>query len=225
MQNKLKSNTNQLILDIGVGFGVYTNYLLKMSPNYIGIDVNRDSLNKTRNTHDQKIDCIQMSAENIGFEENSFDNIVMIEVLEHLPDPKKSFKEINRILKPGGRIIFTAPNKLFPMETHGMRIGSRNISSHGFGIPFLPYLPKILRKYMANAKVFSPSEISKNLESSGFQIESKDFLMPGLDQIQINFKNYSTIIEIIKRILLKIEKSNFKFFSETIIISAIKVVK
>ncbi len=223
--NNLKFNKNQFILDIGIGFGVYTNYILDISPYYIGLDVNKDSLKTTRNTHDQIIDCIQMSAEKIGFKENTFDGILMIEVLEHIPDHKKALREINRILKPGGRLVLTVPNKLFPMETHGMRIGSRNISSHGFGIPLLPYLPIIFRKYMANAKVFSPSEITKLLEGSGFQIETKDFLMPSLDQIKINFNLNSKIFVELKKILLKIEKSSFKNFSETLIICAIKVVK
>jgi ubiquinone/menaquinone biosynthesis C-methylase UbiE len=225
IQDKLKFNKNQLILDIGIGFGIYTNYLLNISPNYIGLDVDRNSLKKTLNTCDRTIDCIQMSAEKIGFKENTFDAILLIEVLEHIPDNKKALCEINRILKPGGRLILTAPNKLFPMETHGMRIGYRNISSHGFGIPLLPYLPIIFRKYVANAKVFSTSEITKLLESSGFQTETRDFLMPSLDQIQINFNSFKTYIKLIRKILLKIEKSSFNNFSETIIICAIKVVK
>jgi len=39
----------------------------------------------------------------------SFDVIMCNEVLEHLPDPVKAIHEFSRLLKPGGRIILTAP--------------------------------------------------------------------------------------------------------------------
>ena len=39
----------------------------------------------------------------------SFDNIMCIEVLEHVPEPIKAIKEFSRILKTGGKLILTAP--------------------------------------------------------------------------------------------------------------------
>lgn len=40
---------------------------------------------------------------------NSFDVILCSEVFEHLPDPIKALKEFQRLLKPGGKLIITAP--------------------------------------------------------------------------------------------------------------------
>ena len=48
----------------------------------------------------------------MSFKDNFFDIVVCAWVLEHLPDPKKAFKEIYRVLKPGGRVIFITPNSL-----------------------------------------------------------------------------------------------------------------
>jgi len=44
-----------------------------------------------------------------SFNDNCFDMVLTSDVLEHISDPWKAFKEIHRILKPGGRHIFTVP--------------------------------------------------------------------------------------------------------------------
>jgi SAM-dependent methyltransferase len=45
----------------------------------------------------------------IPVEDHRFDAIIFNQVLEHLPDPLKVLKELHRVLKPGGRIIASAP--------------------------------------------------------------------------------------------------------------------
>ena len=49
------------------------------------------------------------SLQNLSFPDNSFDLIITQEVLEHVADPEKAFKEIYRGLKPNGSHIFTVP--------------------------------------------------------------------------------------------------------------------
>lgn len=41
--------------------------------------------------------------------DSSFDAIMCVEVLEHLPNPALAIKEFSRLLKPGGHLIITAP--------------------------------------------------------------------------------------------------------------------
>lgn len=43
------------------------------------------------------------------FAENTFDVVLTSDVFEHIPDPYRAFKEVGRILKPGGVHIFTIP--------------------------------------------------------------------------------------------------------------------
>ncbi len=43
--------------------------------------------------------------------ENHFDYVTMLAVIEHLPDPETTLKDIARILKPKGRLIMTTPKK------------------------------------------------------------------------------------------------------------------
>lgn len=48
----------------------------------------------------------------LPFRSASFDLVLMLEVIEHLPDIPHSLREIARVLKPGGVAIVTTPNRL-----------------------------------------------------------------------------------------------------------------
>ena len=54
--------------------------------------------------------CIT-NASNTPYDDNSFDLVFADNLMEHLTDPLTVFKEIKRILKPGGSLIFKTPNK------------------------------------------------------------------------------------------------------------------
>ena len=47
----------------------------------------------------------------LPFESGYFDYVTMLAVIEHLDNPDLAFKEIHRVLKSGGRFIFTTPKK------------------------------------------------------------------------------------------------------------------
>jgi len=83
---------------------------------------------------------------NIPVPNESYDAIMCIEVLEHIPAPIKAIKEFNRILKKNGQLIITAP---FCSLTH-----------------FAPY-------YFANG--YSKYWYEQILKENGFEIESIDF--------------------------------------------------
>lgn len=45
----------------------------------------------------------------LDYPDQSFDFCTSTEVFEHVPDDRKGFQEIHRVLKPGGRFVFTVP--------------------------------------------------------------------------------------------------------------------
>lgn len=56
------------------------------------------------------VDCdMTFSADTLPFKDNSLDAILMIDVLHHLPDCKKFFREADRALRPGGKIVMIEP--------------------------------------------------------------------------------------------------------------------
>lgn len=63
----------------------------------------------------KKLTC-RFSAENaceLSFPDESFDVVVSSECIEHTPDPIQAITEMTRVLKPGGTLVITTPNKLW----------------------------------------------------------------------------------------------------------------
>jgi SAM-dependent methyltransferase len=68
------------------------------------------------------------------------------EVIEHVTDDHASAAEMVRVLKPGGRAIIFAPNRLYPFETHGHYWQGEY---HFGNTPLINYLPDFIRNELA----------------------------------------------------------------------------
>jgi ubiquinone/menaquinone biosynthesis C-methylase UbiE len=99
------------ILDAGTGSGDFIAVLKDVFPHIpiTGIDPDLGSLNEAIQKYPDVL-FKEMSAENLGFADNSFDLASISMALHHLPDIQTSLKEMQRIVKPGGWIIV---NELF----------------------------------------------------------------------------------------------------------------
>ncbi len=58
---------------------------------------------------DSKDSVLCQDVQNLTFPDHSFDVCTSLDVLEHVPDDKKAFSEIYRVLKPGGYFVLTVP--------------------------------------------------------------------------------------------------------------------
>jgi ubiquinone/menaquinone biosynthesis C-methylase UbiE len=94
------------ILDIGCGWG---RELVRLK-NAVGVDVCLPFLRTARNY--VKNDVILADANYLPFKENTFDFVVMSEVIEHLANPMKVLSEIKRVLKCKGKSLIQTPNKI-----------------------------------------------------------------------------------------------------------------
>lgn len=110
IQNDCKDKN---ILDYGCGIGLNTEKYLKYLPKKItGIDISEISLQKARKRvklyENQKVEFKQDNCENLSLENESFELVYGTGVLHHLK-LDLAIKEIARVLKKDGKIIFVEP--------------------------------------------------------------------------------------------------------------------
>lgn len=94
------------ILDIGCGYTAPTlNELNSPGTIKIGIDL------VDKFTPPQDVHVLRADGGELPFENQAFDLVISRSVLEHLPEPLLVFREVFRVLCPGGRFVFLTPNR------------------------------------------------------------------------------------------------------------------
>jgi phosphatidylethanolamine/phosphatidyl-N-methylethanolamine N-methyltransferase len=97
------------ILEIGVGTGISLPYYSK-DTRLVGADISEDMLEVARKRVEKlgltNVESIEVGdAENLRFEDNSFDVVMAQYVVSACPNPHKALDEFARVVKPGGEIV------------------------------------------------------------------------------------------------------------------------
>ena len=71
----------------------------------------RDDRRAAKSTYDQWAGVVNGDALDLPFASNTFDRVIVSEVLEHVWDDERTLTEIARVLRPGGRIAATVPTR------------------------------------------------------------------------------------------------------------------
>lgn len=169
------------LLDIGCGTGEYTSFMANSFDQVDGIEIERERLELFRESAPENTSLHYMSANDLEFEDDTFDTITMIEVLEHLTNIPGALSEVARVLKPGGSFLLTTPSRRWPLEQHGVLFRGKRYPS--ITAPGLVWI-KPLHRRMSDAGAFEPSDLRHLGEPAGLQLESHTFMMPPLDSLE-----------------------------------------
>ncbi len=100
------------VLDIACGEGYGSNLLATKATHVTGMDADEITIEKATAKYKKDNICfVQSQAEKIAASDNEFDLVVSFETLEHLSDHTTMMKEIKRVLKQGGLLIISTPDK------------------------------------------------------------------------------------------------------------------
>lgn len=121
------------LLEVGCGQGHLTRRLEERGLEITGIDAN-----PTVETVAETDRVVHMKAEALEFDDASFDTVVSIHAIEHIPSIQQALSEMVRVLRPGGQALFIYPAEpikgLFAVPSsiilHGTPFQARRVHCH-----------------------------------------------------------------------------------------------
>ncbi len=95
-------------LDIGADNGVISLLLRRRGGRWASADLDEHTVASIRQLVGD--DVHQLDGSRTPFPDQSFDQVVVVDYLEHIPDDDRFAAELARILKPGGRVVINVPH-------------------------------------------------------------------------------------------------------------------
>jgi 2-polyprenyl-3-methyl-5-hydroxy-6-metoxy-1,4-benzoquinol methylase len=94
---------DRLVLDVGAGSGRHSYEAHRLGARVIAVDVG-DAIHVARRNLPPEVVTVQADAEEMPFEDETFDLVMAIGVLHHLPDPRRALRALARLVRPSGYI-------------------------------------------------------------------------------------------------------------------------
>jgi len=106
------------IIELGSGEGYGIQMLAPLAQKYLAVDKFNTDISGNPNVEFRK----QLLPSLAGIADNSFDFAVTFQVIEHIQDDSTFVKEIHRVLKPGGQLLLTTPNRVMSLTRNPWHI-------------------------------------------------------------------------------------------------------
>lgn len=123
---------------------------------------------------DENIEQLNIEKEKLPFKKETFDLVLMTEVIEHLTaDPRAYLTEINRVLTQNGYLLMTTPN-----AAH-LKNRMKLLTGHSAHFPLKQLLETKSHDesiYFRHNREFTMEELTSMLQDSGFEIQAARFV-------------------------------------------------
>lgn len=119
-------------LDAGCGSGTLARYLVEAGARVLGVDAAEEMITLARELASQNVVSPQLRFEYIAtiarlpLPDQSLDGILCSSVLEYVPDPAACLMEFARVLRPGGLLVVSVPNR-------NSLVRKAQVATHGLG--------------------------------------------------------------------------------------------
>ncbi len=173
------------VLDVGCGVGMYVRAFRRFSSDVHGVDIDEEKVAEaSRDLPDIRV----APAEKLPYPDESFDVVLLHEVIEHVDDDRQAIAEAVRVLRrpepgahSGGRLVIFAPNRLYPFETHGAYWGGQY---HFGNVPLVNYLPdRQRRRFCPHVRCYTRRDLRRLLAGQRLHIDVHCQIYPGYDKL------------------------------------------
>ncbi len=205
LMDRYVSLQGKRILDVGCGLGTYVDKLRRFSDQVYGVDIEVD---RVLEGGSQLRNLLAAAAEALPFTSDCFDVLLLHEVLEHVQDDGQVVQEACRVLRPGGRMVIFAPNRLYPFETHGIYWRG----SYRFGnFPLVNYLPQPLRRRLCpHVRAYTSGSLHRLMPTPQHRIVAHEQIYPGYDSI---YSRRPRLASLLRRITYLAERTPLRVFA------------
>lgn len=113
----IPKNSNLLEVGFGEGYGISLLSNSKKFKKIHALDINYDCIKNAKEKYNFKNLSFEIyDGKKIPFKDNSFDAIISFQVIEHIKNDSGFINEIHRVLKKGGILILTTPNRNYRLK-------------------------------------------------------------------------------------------------------------
>ena len=162
----LELTDHAAVLDCGCGMGFYLMVLRELRPgaDLTGIDDDPERL-RLAASYGVRATLVVDDAQSLSFADESFDRVLMSEVLEHLHDDAAGLREAFRVLRPAGILSISVPHARYPfwwdpINATWIALGGRPIRSG-----------PIAGIWSNHVRLYEPDDLEARVRAAGFEIE------------------------------------------------------
>lgn len=132
-RRKFKAVENELneascVLDIGCGTGLFLSENFNEGKTVVGLDFSGDMLFRAKERATD-VFLVSADADCLPFLDGVFDVVFSFTLLQNMPEPERTIREMSRVTRQGGKVIVTALNKKVPADVLKNWMTSANLKT------------------------------------------------------------------------------------------------
>lgn len=204
------------LLDFGCGNGAQTLLLAPAFQKTTGVDINEEFLEGFRQSiksspAPERLQALATGGGLVDLPSSSVDVATSFTVLEHVPDEKAVLDDLHRLLKPGGRLVLTVPNRWWLFETHGADLPLLPWNR----VPLVSWWPTVLHDRWARARIYRRADIVRLVEAAGFRIDEVFHMTAPMDMIP-----WPAARSLARKSIFRGDRTSFPFLATEIFLAA-----